>query len=483
VLGFRKIQPWLASAFSAFAALLLLAHSAHAQLTGRIFPYKWAGPVPAEDITVADVQHALIWTRHYGAMVDGVFGPYTKRAIGGWLASKGYAPADTLTLEQAVELVTDGLRQRDAYGWALLIDDAVGFSVVISPPLSNPEAPTWKDGVLTYGSNGEVGHAVGMFPQSDGCSEMDKFYDAFSDPNVGPREVHYKARKDDWFVVAGEAGPRRFYRRTQCRRQGIVTVVMNVPTPQVEALAFLFVALTNSLSLRPTLNPQATPAPRLVFPPAPPGVAVSAAPSAPSPSRGQSLYDVDRGGKTTALNLALTDGKELRASEVFEKTSDAVYIVKSQNSLGSAVAISERELLTNCHVVGSNSTVLLERDGRQLRATLQSANPGADRCVLMSEVSLPKWVKVRPYADVKVGERVFTIGAPQGLELTLAEGIISSKRSLDQTRLFQTSAPISQGSSGGGLFDAQGNLIGITTFFFKVGQSLNFAIAAEEYAK
>jgi S1-C subfamily serine protease len=248
-------------------------------------------------------------------------------------------------------------------------------------------------------------------------------------------------------------------------------------------LAFLFVALTNSLSLRPTLNPQATPAPRLVFPPAPPGVAVSAAPSAPSPSHGQSLYDVDRRGKTTALNLTLTDGKELRASEVFEKASDAVYIVKSQNSLGSAVAISERELLTNCHVVGSNSTVLLERDGRQLRATLQSANPGADRCVLMSEVSLPKWVKVRPYADVKVGERVFTIGAPQGLELTLAEGIISSKRSLDQTRLFQTSAPISQGSSGGGLFDAQGNLIGITTFFFKVGQSLNFAIAAEEYAK
>jgi len=79
VLGFRKIQLWLASAFSAIAALLLLAHTANAQLSGRIFPYKWAGPVPAEDITVADVQHALIWTRHYGAMVDGVFGPYSQR--------------------------------------------------------------------------------------------------------------------------------------------------------------------------------------------------------------------------------------------------------------------------------------------------------------------------------------------------------------------------------------------------------------------
>jgi S1-C subfamily serine protease len=74
-------------------------------------------------------------------------------------------------------------------------------------------------------------------------------------------------------------------------------------------------------------------------------------------------------------------------------------------------------------------------------------------------------------------------GAPQGLELSLAEGIISSKRALDAGRLFQTSAPISKGSSGGGLFDAHGNLLGITTFMLKDAQDLNFAIAAEEYAK
>jgi hypothetical protein len=41
---------------------------------------------------------------------------------------------------------------------------------------------------------------------------------------------------------------------------------------------------------------------------------------------------------------------------------------------------------------------------------------------------LPVWDKVRPYADVKVGERVYTIGSPEGLELSLAEGIVSPKR-------------------------------------------------------
>ena len=118
---------------------------------------------------------------------------------------------------------------------------------------------------------------------------------------------------------------------------------------------------------------------------------------------------------------------------------------------------------------------------------LVSADLEADRCVLRisdaEPVPLAKWARVRPYADVKVGERVFTIGAPQGLELSLAEGLVSSKRTIDAGRLIQTSAPISSGSSGGGLFDTHGHLIGITTFMLKNSQNLNFAIAAEEYAK
>ena len=90
---------------------------------------------------------------------------------------------------------------------------------------------------------------------------------------------------------------------------------------------------------------------------------------------------------------------------------------------------------------------------------------------------------MRPYDDIKVGERAVTIGTPQGLELTVAEGIVSSKRTFNQSRVIRTSAPISQGSSGGRLFDARGHLLGITTFYFKAGQNLNFAVAAEEFAQ
>jgi S1-C subfamily serine protease len=140
-------------------------------------------------------------------------------------------------------------------------------------------------------------------------------------------------------------------------------------------------------------------------------------------------------------------------------------------------------LLTNCHVVKDKARVTIAHDKKQLSASVVSVNEKADRCVLRAEAALAKWVAVRPYDDIKVGERAITIGTPQGLELTVAEGIVSSKRTLDDRRLVQTTAAISQGSSGGGLFDAEGHLLGITTFYLKVGQNLNFAVAAEDFAK
>jgi tetratricopeptide (TPR) repeat protein len=65
------------------------------------------------------------------------------------------------------------------------------------------------------------------------------------------------------------------------------------------------------------------------------------------------------------------------------------------------------------------------------------------------------------------------------LELTFSEGVISALRETEGVRMIQTSAPISPGSSGGGLFDAHGNLVGITSFQLREGQSLNFAIPGE----
>jgi len=83
---------------------------------------------------------------------------------------------------------------------------------------------------------------------------------------------------------------------------------------------------------------------------------------------------------------------------------------------------------------------------------------------------------------------VYTLGNPEGFAFTFAEGIVSAVRPTSNFRtqfsdvhadIIQTTAPISQGSSGGGLFDEDGNLIGITQSGHATGENLNFAIAAD----
>jgi serine protease Do len=79
------------------------------------------------------------------------------------------------------------------------------------------------------------------------------------------------------------------------------------------------------------------------------------------------------------------------------------------------------------------------------------------------------------------GDDVFTIGNPDGLESSISTGIISSIRSINNYgECYQITAPISPGSSGGALFNMNGEVIGITTFGQidpnRLNQNLNFAV-------
>jgi S1-C subfamily serine protease len=65
---------------------------------------------------------------------------------------------------------------------------------------------------------------------------------------------------------------------------------------------------------------------------------------------------------------------------------------------------------------------------------------------------------LRLSTELRIGERVYAVGAPQGLELSLSEGLISGLRLFEGVRVIQTTAAISAGSSGGGLFDDRGRL-------------------------
>ncbi len=182
--------------------------------------------------------------------------------------------------------------------------------------------------------------------------------------------------------------------------------------------------------------------------------------------------------------------KPIKPDVLFKQLQPSVYTVDvkaiSGSSQGSAVAVTSRRLLTNCHVLEGATSLILRTGEFELKAKFVASDPNSDRCVLELVDGEVKPVDgVRPFDDLKVGEQVFALGAPMGLEHTFSEGIVSAKRFSGQAAFIQTTAPISPGSSGGGLFDSAGNLVGITTLTApgreRLNQALNFAIAADRF--
>lgn len=180
----------------------------------------------------------------------------------------------------------------------------------------------------------------------------------------------------------------------------------------------------------------------------------------------------------------------LPPSELFKRLSQSVYTVtvlgqaSQVRSQGSAVAISAREAVTNCHVVSHGRIITLINGNINLRAEVIGADLATDRCLLRAEGELQPVPGFREYDSLLVGETVYTIGSPKGLVNTLGSGLLSGLRTTDdKTEYIQISAPVSPGSSGGGLFDDRGNLIGVTTFTIRDAQNLNFAIAASDFWK
>ena len=87
------------------------------------------------------------------------------------------------------------------------------------------------------------------------------------------------------------------------------------------------------------------------------------------------------------------------------------------------------------------------------------------------------FVKIGDIAKMNIGEKVYVISSPQGLENTISDGILSGIREIDSKRkILQITAPVSKGSSGGPVFNTNGEVIGIATFLIKEAQNLNFAM-------
>ena len=188
-------------------------------------------------------------------------------------------------------------------------------------------------------------------------------------------------------------------------------------------------------------------------------------------------------GKADASSSATSGGRS--AEDVFATVSASVVRVNVANSegritsTGSGVVIGSGAVITNCHVAMRGESLEVKIGGASYSASVDVADEERDLCRLsVSGLSAPS-VSIGSIETVRVGQRVYAIGAPQGLDLTISDGIVSALREMQGGRMIQTSAPVSPGSSGGGLFDTSGKLVGIVTFQTRTGQNLNFAVPAD----
>ncbi|MBZ5589476.1 MAG: serine protease [Acidobacteriia bacterium] len=176
-------------------------------------------------------------------------------------------------------------------------------------------------------------------------------------------------------------------------------------------------------------------------------------------------------------------------SEVFKAVAPSVYTITVSDlsrplMLGSAVALAPDLVATNRHVVLGDIRRIFEvsRGDQTWRAYPTYFDPDQDLCILRAPGLGAQAATLGKSARVRVGDRVLAVGSPKGLELSASEGLISGIRSISERSnpMLQTTAAISHGSSGGGLFDLRGRLVGITTSMLTDAQSIGFAIGADD---
>lgn len=172
--------------------------------------------------------------------------------------------------------------------------------------------------------------------------------------------------------------------------------------------------------------------------------------------------------------------------EAIERASQSVLYLEIMDQSGEAVAsgsgfiaFDSQTVVTNYHVV---------EDAYRIVAYDEQLNTyEIDRMMMMDKdrdiaiLSLKEAVFLTPLRlaqnkSIKRGQRIATIGSPIGLINSFSEGTISAIYDHDQKKRIQFTAPISPGSSGGALFNEQGEVIGITSSTYKNAQNINMAI-------
>ena len=172
---------------------------------------------------------------------------------------------------------------------------------------------------------------------------------------------------------------------------------------------------------------------------------------------------------------------QLTTKEIVDRATPSVVRIEAGKGVGTGFVVgADGRIATNLHVIeGATQVTVQLADKRRFSVDrVVAVDPARDLAIVQIAAADLPVLRLGNSDKVSAGEPVVIIGNPLGvLDYTVSDGLISSVRPLtDDVTVLQTSAPISQGSSGGPLFNNYGEVIGIATFFSTEGQNLNFAI-------
>lgn len=165
-----------------------------------------------------------------------------------------------------------------------------------------------------------------------------------------------------------------------------------------------------------------------------------------------------------------------------------IYIVQAYDSrhvpleLGSGVRLQGGVIVTNWHVVSAAASITVDQGTSHWPAVIQRCKRDHDVC-LLSAAGLPAGGAVlRSRSTAESGEPVFAVGAPEGLDGVISSGLAAGIRPISGVPMLVVTAATSSGSSGSGVFDAQGALLGIVRDQVANGEDLTLAVPAAQIA-
>jgi hypothetical protein len=171
--------------------------------------------------------------------------------------------------------------------------------------------------------------------------------------------------------------------------------------------------------------------------------------------------------------------------EIAKKVSPSVVLLVMEDengqplSMGSGFLVRDGVIATNFHVIEGAArgyAKLAEKKEKFKIGGVLASDEARDLVLLSVESVEAPVLAIGDSSKVEVGDEIYVVGNPRGLERTFSVGIVSSIRKMGDDNLLQITAPISPGSSGGPVVNAKGDVVGIAAATFKGGQNLNFAI-------